>query len=80
MVVGAANELRLIRESRDWSSRRGVITQSHARSIRGPLGRLHIDLEIAGVYLGTGERFQVDRPGYGIENGVAVQLDPLRID
>jgi hypothetical protein len=79
MVVGAANELRLLGESRDWAPRRGVITQSYARSIRGPLSRLHIDVEFAGVYLNTGEGFHVGRLGYGIENGVATRLKAARV-
>ena len=72
-VIGAGYELRRMHAIQDWPARRGVITQSYARQLRGHKNRLYWDVEIAGVYAGSEQRFYVSRVGYGIEQSIVTR-------
>lgn len=70
---GALNELHGLAEAQHWPTQRGVITHSYARRVRGAQNRLYWDVEIAGYYLGTKQKFGVQRIGYGFEFSVNSQ-------
>jgi hypothetical protein len=70
MTFASIYELWMIRAVHDWPSRPGEITVSYVRSPRGFGGRRYLDVEIAGVYAGTPERFYAARVGYGIQHSV----------
>ena len=73
-VAGSINELHGLAEVQQWPVRRGVITHSYARQVRGFQNRRYWDVEIDGTYLGAspGSKpgFSVDRIGYGFEFSV----------
>ena len=72
-VVGAGYELQRMHTIQEWPARRGVITQSYARQLRGHKSRLYWDVEIAGIYAGSEQRFYVSRVGYGIELSIVTR-------
>lgn len=68
---GALNELHRMESAKSWETRRGTITHSYTRhSRRATRKGLYWDAEIAGKYLGTGQKFSVDRVGYGFEHSI----------
>jgi len=69
---GALNELHGIKVAQKWETRRGVITHSYTRRIRGARNGLYWDAEIAGKYP-DGQKFGVNRIGYGIEHSICTR-------
>ena len=73
LVAGAAYELYMMQEVRSWPAKRGVITTSYATRRRGAGFRRFADVQIAGTYAATNERFGLDRIGYGIEHSIVTE-------
>jgi hypothetical protein len=70
LAAGAAYELYMMSEVRSWPAKRAIITHSYAARSRGFGFRRHADVQIAGVYAGTAERFSLERIGFGVENAI----------
>lgn len=69
IFFGALNELHKMESAKHWDTRRGTITHSYPRHVRRVFRKgLNWEAEIAGKYLGTGQKFSVDRVGYGVEH------------
>jgi hypothetical protein len=69
-VVAASHELYLLKVVQAWPARRGIITRSYVRAPRSSRNRKPWGVEIAGLYLGTEQKFFVSHVGYGFEYSV----------
>jgi hypothetical protein len=73
LAAGAAYELYMIDEAKSWPAKRAVVTASYANRPRGFGLRRFNNVEIAGSYTATNERFGLRRVGYGIEHAVVTR-------
>ncbi len=69
-MLGAVNELRLMKAARSWEGRPGIIRVSYARELRGPaVKKPRWKVEAAGDYADGSGSFAVMRLAYGFGNG-----------
>lgn len=69
-IIGSIDQLTDIKRAQLWPSRRGVITHSYVTKKRGHKNRRYWSIEIAGTYVGTSEKFDAGRIGFGAEFSV----------
>ncbi len=78
-VFGCLAELHGLNAAQSWEKRRGVITHSYARHVRGAGRGRYWDVQIAGTYVGTDQTFQAARTGYGFEMSVNTRAHADRL-